>query len=86
MAGADEGRSGLDPAIERIGRDAAIERSGLEATIEHCELALACLDAAGLFGDGASLSLALDNLRRRRDDMIASEASGRPSAATQGQR
>jgi len=44
---------------------------GLEAAIEHCELALASLDAAGLFADGASLSLALDNLRRRRDEMIA---------------
>ena len=41
----------------------------LDAAIEHCEQALACLDASGLYREGASLSFALDHLRALREDL-----------------
>ena len=46
---------------------------GLDAAIAHCEQALACLDSAGLFGEGANLSFALDRLRDFRDQRRAAQ-------------
>ena len=43
--------------------------NALDAAIDHCERALATLDAAGLFGEGAALSSALDRLREIREEL-----------------